>query len=357
MDKKLVLEILPAKDNGRNTEGAFIRARNGDILFAYSRYNTGGGFDDSPCDIAMIRTSDEGETWSDPVLIAEASFYGVKNIMSVSGMILRDGSVCWFFLIKENDGSSTIGKSVSSDGVNFVPSRCDCKFLRNYYVINNDRFIRLADGRIAAPAAKHDVGLGSAGRNFTYGYDPAVDVILVSDDDGDSFTCLKPRISLNCTQNNGCGMQEPGLLEQNGYYYLWARTYLGCQYECRSYDGLNSFTPPEPSQFTSPCSPMQMKRLGNTVYVVYNPIPNYNGRELLEWSGRTPIVIRKSSDGGKTFGPINVIADRPDFGYCYPALFETNDGAVLCGYCCGGSPDGGCLSRLNIMKLDAGSIE
>lgn len=352
MKKKLVLEILPTKGNARNTEGAFLRAPNGDILFAYSRYNTGGGCDDSPCDIAMIRSSDEGETWSEPLIVAEASFYGVKNIMSVSGMTLKDGRLCWFFLIKENDGSSTIGRSVSADGISFVPSRCECKFLRNYYVVNNDRFIRLEDGRIAAPAAKHDVGLASADRKFTYGYDPAVDVILVSEDEGGSFTCLRPRISLSLNQNLSTGMQEPGLLEcGGGRYYLWARTNLGCQYECWSFDGLNSFTPPEPSQFTSPCSPMQVKRLGDAVYTVYNPIPNYNGRVLLEWSGRTPIVIRKSTDGGKTFGPLNVIADRPDFGYCYPALFETNDGALLCGYCCGGAPDGGCLSRLNIMKM------
>jgi hypothetical protein len=51
----LVCDLAPTKGNGRNSEGDFLRAPNGDILFAYSRYNTSGGGDDAPCDIALIR--------------------------------------------------------------------------------------------------------------------------------------------------------------------------------------------------------------------------------------------------------------------------------------------------------------
>ena len=66
---KLVCDLPPIGVNGRNSEGDFLRAPNGDILFAYSRYNTTDGGDHCPCDIALMRSSDEGETWSDSMSI------------------------------------------------------------------------------------------------------------------------------------------------------------------------------------------------------------------------------------------------------------------------------------------------
>lgn len=358
MDKRLVLNIDPTPENGRNSEGSFLRAPNGDILFAYSRYRTSASGDDSPCDIALRRSSDEGDTWSEPTIIAKSTFFGVSNVMSVSGLMLKDGRLCFFMLIKENDGSSTIGRAVSSDGFSFEVSRCACNYLRNYYVINNDRFVRLADGRIAAPAAKHDVGLDVIDRNMKYGFDPAIAVVLISSDDGESFSCMSPRVSLTIRQNGGTGMQEPGIIEYPGYHRMWARTSAGYQYECYSFDGMKTFSQPEPSQFTSPCSPLGMWRLSDgTVYAVYNPIPRYNGRNHPEWySDRTPLVIRKSSDG-VNFGPLNYIEEDPARGYCYPAIFETKDGCLLCAYCRGNADDRGCLNRLGIMKITKSTIE
>ena len=65
-----------------------------------------------PCDIYMISSADEGETWSEPVCLARAADFGVSNIMSVSGIHLLDGRLCFFFLIKENDiiRSSSLGR-------------------------------------------------------------------------------------------------------------------------------------------------------------------------------------------------------------------------------------------------------
>lgn len=101
MDKYLIHEILPSPGNPRNSEGSFLRAPNGDILFAYSRF-TGGAGDDESCDIALIRSSDNGMTFGEPVIIARAADFGVSNIMSVSGLILPDGRLGFWFLIKGN---------------------------------------------------------------------------------------------------------------------------------------------------------------------------------------------------------------------------------------------------------------
>ena len=358
MEQKLVLNLDPTAENGRNSEGSFLRAPNGDILFAYSRYNSAEGDDHAPCDIYMIRSSDEGETWGEPVCIAKAADFGVKNVMSVSGMPLKDGRLCFFFLIKEDQKPpytySSIGRAVSSDGVHFEASRCDFRVGEGYYVINNDRFIRLQDGRIATAGALHVEAYGDGYASMDGCGEP---VCFVSEDEGDSFYRMPARVFLSGKVAQGSGMQEPGIIQQkNGVIRLWARTNLHCQYECYSMDGMKSFTPPEPSEFTSPCSPLCMHRgPEDELYVVYNPIPEYNGRQS-RVGGRTPLVIRKSIDDGHTWGPVNVIEDEDNRGYCYTGMFHTKDGYLLCAYN-RGNVEEDMQGRLGMMKIKMDTIE
>ena len=63
---KLVCDIAPKENSIRNSEGAFLKAPNGDILFAYSCF-TDDAWDHSPSNIKMTRSSDNGETWSAPI--------------------------------------------------------------------------------------------------------------------------------------------------------------------------------------------------------------------------------------------------------------------------------------------------
>lgn len=176
--KHLVHELTPTGNNPRNSEGAFLRAENGDILFAYSRYNGISDHDNASCDIALIRSSDEGEHWSYDGIIAYAKDFGVSNVMSVSSLIQNDSSLAFYFMIKENDGHSTIGRCISKDGVSFSPEnaeRCDFKAKDGYYVVNNDRISRLSDGRIIFPAAYYpSTDCDRAGKG----------TLLVSRDDG-----------------------------------------------------------------------------------------------------------------------------------------------------------------------------
>lgn len=67
--------------------------------------------------------------------------------------------------------------------------------------------------------------------------------------------------------------------------------------------------------------------------------------------GRTPFIIRKSLDDGKTWSYPFVVEEEPDRGYCYPAMFFTKDKSMLCAYCRGGEADKSCLARLGIMKI------
>ena len=101
-----------------------------------------------------------------------------------------------------------------------------------------------------------------------------------------------------------------------------------------------------------------MKEYDGVIYTVYNPIPCYNGRKNAKGTwGRTPFVMRKSVDGGKTFGPLNIIEDDETRGYSYPAMFKTNDGRLLLGYCRGDGIDGNNLCRIGISEIEIESIE
>jgi hypothetical protein len=358
MKTNLVCDLFPKENNPRNSEGSFLRAPTGEILFAYSVYSGESWTDHAACDIKMIRSFDEGETWTEfPETIAPAAFFGTKNVMSVSACPLKDGSPAFYFLVKENDGSSTLARTVSKDGgKTFVPERPIWNVLSGYYVVNNDRVIRISDGRIVAPAAYYPSDAVKKGF-----YPPAVSVLLISEDDGASFYLSRNAfLSYSASINSRHGLQEPGIIELSpGIFWLWMRTGAGYQYQSYSMDNLNTFTPPEPSRFTSPDSPMEIERLDeNTLVAVYNPIPNYNGREKTRWgAGRTPLVVRKSTDNGKTFGEFLVIEEDDDRGFCYPSVFFTKDHSMLCAYCRGGKEDGVCLARLGIIKVSLNEFE
>ncbi len=354
MNTKLVLDLLPDMANARNSEGDFLRAPNGQIWFAFSRFMSADAGDDAPSDVYMIRSDDEGESWSEPECVARAEDFGTWNIMSVSAMPLRDGTPCFYFLIKEMDGSSGIGRAVWQ-GSGFRPERCALDLPTGYFVINNQRLIRLRNGRLLVPIARHENGPleASMDRKLKAGYVwlrvydrfEAVNFnstvyLLASDDDGASFQMTDARISLTGARSF---LQEPGLLEmEDGSLWLWARTALGSQYQCFSNDGGESFSAPEPTIFTSPLSPMSVIRLRDGGIVsFYNPKP---GRD------RTPLVCRLSRDDGRTWSDPITIEDDPERGYCYTSLFETSDGALLAAYCRGIRTQGQ-LNELGILKI------
>ena len=72
MNIRLLHQFPPAKDNPRNSEGAFLRGKQGEILFAFSRYHGESCHDHAACDIALTVSNDEGRTWSEPRIIAPA---------------------------------------------------------------------------------------------------------------------------------------------------------------------------------------------------------------------------------------------------------------------------------------------
>ena len=329
----------------RNGEGAFIRLRSGAILLIYTAYVTKDWHDDGESVLAAIRSYDEGESWEACGEIVRPTAHAC-NVMSVSLLRMANGDIGLFYLQKCKRGGHVMDEYLlrrSHDEGESWEEPTVCIPPNGYVVVNNDRVVRLKSGRILIPVATHWPTAS-----------PGVASVFYSDDDGVSWkesNRLYPPYA-----HDKAGLQEPGVIElPDGRIRLWMRTELGFQFEAFSEDGGISFGSPCPNLFfTSPCSPMQMKRVGDYTVAIFNPVPN--SRPLMgegpfwrSWWGRTPFVCAVSEDGGLTFPRTYYIEDDPRNDYCYPAILEGEEGFLLSYYHSNGTPI--CLNSLKLVKV------
>ena len=355
---KVICDLAPSPENNRNSEGAFVTLKDGRILFVYSRYNNEGGDDGAAADLYGMLSSDNGESFSEPFPVLTRERMNAENIMSVSFMRMANDDIGMFFLVKRDADQCLCYLTRSADEGLSWGEPVLCTQEKGYFVVNNDRIIRLRSGRLLVPAALHEAESDNInGVKRLRKLHPGKLYIFCSDDDGFTWRMLAGDISLPVNRHCSSGVQEPGLMElEDGRIWCWIRTDYGRQYQTFSIDGGESWSPMEPSQFTSAVSPLSMKRLADgRLLALWNPIPLYNGRQQHyagAWTGaRTPLVYALSSDDGETFGELHPVETQEDHGYCYTAVHPLDDGSVLLGYCAGGPEDGSTLFRLRIRKL------
>ncbi len=364
---EIVREIRTGADNPRNSEGSFARLGDGRILFVYSRFHGKSWDDDAPSDIFALTLSEDGrEVLSEtPERLVSASEYeNVSNIMSPSLLRLGNGDLGLFYLIKSGRSKGASGGCEpcitdyvmrrSSDEHSFAKETevlCSTPILKTYSVVNNDRVLRTSSGRLLVPLAKHRLSYMPK----SYYFDGVGTVkLLASDDDGRSWREIYGELALPSTAHSWAGLQEPGLIElPSGAIYLYARTDRMLQYESISPDEGVTWTPVQPSRFTSPMSPMKIARnpYSGLYYSVWNPIPDYNGRvNAPTTGGRTPLVIAESSDG-MNFSPYAVLEGDPMRGFCYPAIFCLDEKTLLVSYCSGYPEEGNCICSTTIRRI------
>jgi len=348
---KHILDIAPGEGNPRNSEGAFLTLSDGRILFCYSAFYGESCEDHAKSGISKIVSADGGKTWSEPEPVAHYSDYNAVNIMSVSLMRMQNGDVGIFYLIRQTFNDMRLVLRRSSDEGETWSEPVYCMNRKSYFVVNNDRVIRLRSGRILIPAAEHIPWTENLQRNFFHAR--AVATFFYSDDDGRSFYEMPESVSLNGIRSP-VGLQEPGVIElENGVLRAWARTELGSQWDFYSVNGGETWTSPAPTEFTSPVSPLSMKYLPDgRLFAVWNPIPNFVTRTYPEGThGRHPLVYAVKKANEKHFSSAKMLETDEKCGYCYTAIHCTEEG-ILLAYCAGdGVNDKGLLNRLRITLL------
>ncbi len=352
---KVVMDLPPdpARSNPRNSEGAFLTLQDGTVIFAFSKYKGESAEDAAAADICAVFSHDGGETFGGMRTLLTCEEEAAINIMSVSLMHMANGEIGMFYLVRENRSRLQMFLRRSSDGGRTWSARVLCTSADGFYVVNNDRVVRLSGGEILIPAASHDAK--------AVGFDEyAIPVFFFSGDDGRTWQYLSAGGPGLGRRVSASGMQEPGVLElTDGRLWSWARTDQGGQYESFSEDGGHSWSPGRLSRFTGPKSPLCMKRgPDGSIYAVWNPIPEEAGKESPEGvflGGRTPYVLAVSRDDGRTFSEPLAFETGTDAGYCYCAIHFLED-ALLLAYCAGNIADKSCLARCRIRKISIAQI-
>jgi hypothetical protein len=320
--------------NPRNSEGSFIKLKDNTLVFAYSCYTGESWHDHCSADICLIKSSDNGLSWSNPTVVVKNK---AQNVMSVSLLRLKDNRIALVYLEKSLvfDGTRVDCRPYiifSSDEMNSWTTPVDIAGVPPLYLVaNNDRIIQLSNGRLLMPATYHRY------KKNPNEFGRGIGLFFYSDDNGVTWEqsrecCYPPQWSVT-------GLQEPGVIELNPNHLMaWFRSGDGYQYKSYSYDNGNSWSEVIPAiEFKCPASPLSMKRnpYTNDLYAVWNDYtPNNSVKFVPGIMGRTPLVLGKSSDNGVTWKHY-VLEDSPRHGFAYTAIYFNEDDLLLA-YCCGG---------------------
>ncbi|RAJ15489.1 sialidase family protein [Arenibacter echinorum] len=339
-EPETVLSLQPSVSNPRNSEGDFIRLKNGNLLFVYTHYTEGSGSDHDPAHLASRYSDDNGITWSkqDKVLLPNE---GGMNVMSISLLRLQNGSIALFYLRKNSTEDCIPMMRISTDETQSWSSPIPCiTDKKGYFVLNNDRVIQLEDGRLLFAVAEHpttEKGFSAQGNLFSY----------YSDDNGKTWTS-----SEMVPNNTETITQEPGLIEMNdGRIMMYIRASGGVQQLSFSKDRGATWSAIEPSSIYSPLSPATIEKVPGTKdwVMVWN---NNDGSDPVIKGKRTPFTIAISKDEGKTWGNIKNIATDPEGWYCYTALYFIDSQNLILGHCAGNSIQRTGLAVTNLTTLN-----
>ncbi|MBP5674641.1 MAG: exo-alpha-sialidase [Victivallales bacterium] len=331
------LELPPGPGNPRNSEGAFITLKTGRILFIYTHFNGSHGGDHGAAVIAQRHSDNNGETWTkqDKIIIENE---GAQNVMSVSLLRLANGRIALFYLKKNNDFDCRPILRFSDDEAESWSAPIDCIPREvGYYVLNNDRVIQLASGRLVMPLCQH------AKQGDTQSDYMGTLLCYLSDDNG--LTWHRSQQEWKVFNDNGqrITVQEPGVVElKDGHVMMFIRSSCGSQMVSYSSDFGETWTKSQPSDMLSPLSPASIKRIPKTgdLLLVWN---NHRNIPLFLAGKRVPLSMAVSKDDGRTWTLIKTLEGNLRNGwYCYIAIHFVGDD-ILLGYC---ALDGLCHSRV-----------
>ena len=331
--------LAPQPGNPRNSEGDFVRLKDGRILFVYTHF-TGGGGDHAAAHLASRVSGDGGRTWSKKdVVVLERT--GAFNDMSVSLLRLQNGTIALFYIHKNSMLDCRPMMRISSDEAKTWGDPVECITDEiGYYVLNNDRVIQLRDGRLIMAVSLHNLPAYQKpdwnGRVICY----------LSDDSGATWRRNHSVLVARDQKGKRLIAQEPGLIElKDGRLMMWMRSNAGCQLISHSKDRGETWSEPRKSTILSPVSPATIERIPSTgdLLLAWN---NHDHVDAAHKGKRTPFAVAISRDEGRTWTGVKPLEDDPNGWYCYTAM-DFIDGHVLLGHCAGDRRTGG----LNLTQI------
>ncbi len=317
---KTVLHLTTDANNPRNSEGSFIGLKNGKILYVYSRFE-GSSSDHAPARLMGRFSGDNGQTWTktDKLIVDRE---GDMNVMSVSLLRLQNGSIALVYARKNSIDDCIPQIRISTDeGNTWSGPKPVISDRSGYFVVNNDRVIQLAGGRILVPVSLHKTKATEWSNKGTLS-------CYYSDDNGKSW-----KNGQAVPTPDSVITQEPGVVElADGRVMMIIRASGGRQYQAFSSDGGLSWTAAVPSGLRSPISPASVKRVPGSKDLL--AVTNNNGEYGPGYhkSKRTPLTVFLSGDSGITWQAITDLENNPNETYAYTAIHFQGDHVLFAYY-------------------------
>lgn len=353
-----------SRDGNRSGEGAAIQLKDNSLFLVYGDFRGGG--DASPAKLVSRRSNNGGESWSEPEVFFSPE-PGWINVMSVNLLRLNDNRLAALFLVKLDHDTCIPYWMVSSDEATTWSEPLRMIGNNGYYVVNNDRLVQLADGRLLVPYAFSKLVSGT---------NMPVCGCLISDDAGASWRHGRQEIkvlpenyhtpelvvedstpALRLLNFQEVCVQEPGVVElKDGRVMMWARSNGGCCYAAFSSDKGDHWTP-----FKALCSipmangPATIKRIPgkDRLVMLHNDrtgIPF--GDPSFSW--RTPLAVSISDDEGATWQKHEPLIADDSHNYCYYSLcFFDNKSLITTYESASFTMENGYVLRRNLRSLRA----
>ncbi len=312
--------VITSPESPRTGEGSMLRLADGRIMFVYTDFR--GGEDNARASIVKRLSDDAGATWSEPeIIIADE---GRENVMSTSLLRLPSGTILLAYLRKDSRSECHICLRRSEDEGLTWSGPIVCNSRVSYFVIVNDCFVRLRDGRLILPFEVCDE-VWVPNERIEAG-------CLYSDDDGSTWQMS------NTIYAPKRGAMEARVVElAHGRLWMLMRTDQGVIYESYSNDRGESWGEPAPTAIESPQSPFVFTRIPSTgdILLVRNPVANMTQGSHQGY--RTPLSACISDDDGLTWKHEKLLEADTAHTYCYLSACFVDDTAVFSYYV--GSPE------------------
>lgn len=275
-DRKLLVANNPGDTNIHYPW--FMRLQNGEIMFCYVRYHVLKPGVPSKSTSFICKSTDEGETWSEPIPNEEIRSGAFTIQLSGGRIIMPDNKPVGDWDWCEGPFEMRIG------------------------------------GRVILP-------IGAYADHWVAG-------CWYSDDNGDTWTASEQWADAPLR-----GVMEPHIVELNdGRLMMYLRTQLGAIFHSYSEDAGATWSEPQTTGIGAPESMPSLTRIPQTgdLLLVWN---NSKYSPGFSHSGlRTPLTVAISRDEGKTWENFKNIETDPLVEFTNPASFYTSQNRVIIAY-------------------------
>ena len=314
--KTIITLAASTPDFTRKGEGDVIELKDGRLMLVYMEFR-GTGSDEAKTRFVSQESADRGKTWLGHRVIAETE-PGDMNVYSPNLIRSSDGGILLIFMRQHETSPPTSTHHAwksTDEGRTFKPWSVFGK--GTTYNVCNAVVKRMKSGRLLLPVTfTHETGPGYGG------------VVLLSDDDGLTWSEAKNRISLPMR-----GVMEPHVEQaSDGRVLMVVRNQLGSIQMSESLDDGLTWTLPKSTGLKSPESCPELTRIPSTgdLLVVWNN--SYDPKFFSHFGKRSPLTAAVSRDNGKTWQHLRDIETDPKRAFSNPGCRFLQDGTAILNY-------------------------